>query len=396
MSASRQRTQVAIIGGGPAGLLLSHILDQQGIDTIVLERQSKDYVLARIRAGVLEAGSVQLLRDVGLGARMDQHGKPKDGTGIVWQNKPAFYINTAEWTGKQIMAYGQTAITEDLYAARERDGGHIINEAANVALHDLTSDTPHVTYEKDGVICRIDCDFVAACDGFHGIGRQSIPSDVLKTFERVYPFGWLGIMAKVPPLPDFVYAYHEKGFALAAQRNPMLSRYYVQCDATDTIDAWSDDRFWDELLARFPSDMASQIVTGPSIEKSIAPLRSFVAEPMQYGRMYLAGDAAHVVPPTGAKGLNLAFSDIYYLSRGFIEHYKNTRAHYLETYSQMALRRVWSAVNLSWRLTKLLHRFPQEDPFDERIRQNDYDLLLTSPAVQSALAHEYVGLPYED
>lgn len=396
MPPTHQRTKVAIVGGGPAGLLLSHILDQNGIDSIVLERQSKAYVLARIRAGVLEAGSVQLLRDVGLGTRMDQLGKAKDGTGIVWQDKPAFYINTAEWTGKQIMAYGQTAITEDLYAARERDGGQIINEAANVVLHDLKSDTPYVTFELEGAPCRIDCDFVAACDGFHGIGRQSIPAEILKTFERVYPFGWLGIMAQVPPLPDFVYAYHERGFALAAQRNPMLSRYYVQCDATDTIDAWSDERFWDELLSRFPPDIAGQIVTGPSIEKSIAPLRSFVAEPMQYGRMFLAGDAAHVVPPTGAKGLNLAFSDVYYLSRGFIEHYSKAREHYLETYSQMALRRVWSAVNLSWRLTKLLHRFPQEDPFDERIRQNDYDLLLSSPAVQSALAHEYVGLPYED
>ena len=271
------RTQVAIIGGGPAGLLLSHILDQNDIANVVLERQSKAYVLARIRAGVLEPGSVDLLRSAGLGARMDEFGKAKDGTGIVWQDRPDFFIDTKRWTGKQIMAYGQTAITEDLYAARKRDGGNVINEAVDAALHDIATDAPYVTFDKDGEARRLDCEFVAGCDGFHGVSRTAIPDHVLRTFERVYPFGWLGIMAEVPPLKDFIYAYHARGFALAAQRNPMLSRYYVQCDPGDSIDDWPDDRFWEELLARFPPEIAADITTGPSIEKSIAPLRSFVA-----------------------------------------------------------------------------------------------------------------------
>lgn len=389
------RTQVVVIGGGPAGLLLSHILDQNNIDNILLERQTKEHVLGRIRAGVLEAGSVQLLRDAGLGARMDAEGKAKNGTAIVWQDKPDYFIDTAKWTGKQMMAYGQTYITEDLYVARERDGGNLVNEAVDATLFDLTTSAPYVTYQKDGVSHRIDCDYVAGCDGFHGASRQAIPDDVLRVYERVYPFGWLGIMAEVPPLEDFVYAYHDRGFALAAQRNPMLSRYYVQCDIDDKTDDWPDDRFWQELLARFPAEVACQITTGPSIEKSIAPLRSFVAEPMRHGRLFLAGDAAHIVPPTGAKGLNLAFSDVYYLSRALIEHYAGAGDRYLDSYSEMALRRVWGAENLSWRLTKLLHVFPGEDPFDQKIRQNDYDTLLHAEFAQQALAHEYIGLPFE-
>ena len=389
------RTQVAIVGGGPAGMLLSHLLDQNGIDNVVLERQTKAHVLGRIRAGVLEAGSVQLLRDAGLGDRMDAEGKAKNGTAIVWQDKPGHFIDTAKWTGKQMMAYGQTYITEDLYAARERDGGNVVNEAADATLHDLTTAAPYVTYQKDDATHRVDCDFVAGCDGFHGASRQAIPDDVLRTYERVYPFGWLGIMAEVPPLEDFVYAYHSDGFALAAQRNPMLSRYYVQCDITDETGQWSDDRFWQTLLSRFPDDLACRITTGPSIEKSIAPLRSFVAEPMRYGALFLAGDAAHIVPPTGAKGLNLAFSDVYYLSRAFIEHYARGADKYLDSYSEMALRRVWGAENLSWRLTKLLHVFPGEDPFDQKIRQNDYDTLLRAEPAQQALAYEYIGLPFE-
>ncbi len=391
-----QRSRVVIIGGGPAGLLLSHMLDLIGIDNIVLERQSKAHVLSRIRAGVLEAGSVKLLRDLGLGERMDRDGKPKDGTAIVWQDKPDFFIDTARWTGKQMMAWGQTAITEDLYAARERDGGNIVNEARDVALHDIDSGDPYVTYVHEGKACRVDCDFIAGCDGFHGPSRQAIPASVLRTFERTYPFGWLGIMVERPPLEDFIYAYHEKGFALAAQRNPMLSRYYVQVDIDDDIADWPDDRFWQTFLDRFPPQLGSKVVTGPSIEKSIAPLRSFVAEPMRHGRLLLAGDAAHIVPPTGAKGLNLAFSDVYYLSRALERHYKARDDHYLDSYSEMTLRRVWSAENLSWRLTKLLHVFPGEDPFDQKIRQNDYDVLLTSEPAQQALAYEYIGLPFED
>ncbi|OKL45680.1 4-hydroxybenzoate 3-monooxygenase [Pseudovibrio exalbescens] len=395
MSAHRQHTQVAIIGGGPAGLLLSHILQQNGIDSIVLERQSKDYVLARIRAGFLEAGTIKLLRDVGLGERMDREGLPKNGGAIAWQGKEGLYIDTAKWTGQQMMAYGQTAITEDLYAARERDGGHVINEARDVTLHDLTSDAPRVTYTKDGQTFEVTCTLVAGCDGFHGVSRQSIPTDVLRTFERAYPFGWLGIMAEVPPLKDLVYAYHEEGFALASQRNPMLSRYYVQCDINDAVENWSDDRFWEALLRRMPADVSAKITTGPSIEKSIAPLRSFVAEPMQYGRLYLAGDAAHIVPPTGAKGLNLAFSDVYYLSRGMIEYFNRRNDAHLSRYSKTALRRVWSAENFSWRMTQLLHAFPNEDPFTRRLQANTYDMLLSHEPMQQALAYEYVGLPFE-
>ncbi len=387
---------VVIIGGGPAGLLLSHMLDLNGIGNVVLERHSKAYVLSRIRAGVLEPGSVNLLREVGLGERMDRDGKAKDGTAIVWQDKPDFFIDIARWTGKQMMAYGQTAITEDLYAARERDGGRIVNEAQNVALHGIDGPHPYVTFETESGIHRIECDFIAGCDGFHGPSRQAIPDAVLRIYERVYPFGWLGIMVERPPIGDFTYAYHEQGFALAAQRNPMLSRYYVQVDSGDRIEDWPDDRFWEAFLARFPSELGAQVVTGPSIEKSIAPLRSFVAEPMRYGRLLLAGDAAHIVPPTGAKGLNLAFSDVFYLSRAFNAHYGSGDSRYLETYSDMALRRVWGAENLSWRLTKLLHVFPDEDPFDQKIRQNDYDTLLESEPAQQALAYDYAGLPFED
>lgn len=390
------RTQIAIIGGGPAGLTLSHILDQAGIDNVVLERQSKEYVLGRIRAGVLEHGSAQLLRDIGLGERMDKEGKAKDGTRIVWQDRPDFFIDTKKWTGKQMMAYGQTNITEDLYEARERDGAQIYTEASDVELHDVTDDKPFITFTHKGVKSRIDCDFIAGCDGFHGPSRTAIPTDIRKEYERVYPFGWLGIMVEKPPLEDFIYAYHSEGMAMAAQRNPMLSRYYIQVPTSEKIEDWSDQRFWDTLLHRFPDDLASQIQTGPSIEKSIAPLRSFVSEPMSYGNLFLAGDAAHIVPPTGAKGLNLAFSDVYYLSRAFKSFYQEKSKHYLRKYSEMALRRVWAAENVSWKLTKLLHYFPEEDSFDQKVRESDYDLLLSSEDHQRALAFEYIGLPFED
>src|SRR5215831_16071456 len=310
MTAATQRTQVAIIGGGPAGLLLSHILDRNGIDSIVLERQSRRHVLERIRAGVLEAGTIALLREVGLGERMDREGHPHDGSAIAWEGRPRFFIDTRKFTGKRMMAYGQTAITEDLYAARDAAGGQIIDEAANVRLHELTSDRPHVTYEKEGS-WRIDCDYVAGCDGQHGVSRSSLPVSLLKTYDRSYPFGWLGIMSETPPFPELCYCYHRRGFALASMRTPMLSRYYIQCDLDAKLEEWPDERFWQEFKARCPKDMADRIVTGPSIEKSVAPLRSFVAEPMRYGRLFLAGDAAHIVPPTGAKGLNLAVSDVF-------------------------------------------------------------------------------------
>jgi len=389
------KTQVCIIGGGPAGLMLSHILDANGIDNVVLERQSKDYVLGRIRAGVLEANTVQMLRDYGLSERMDQIGKPKDGTRILWENRPEFFIDVKKWTGKQMMAYGQTYITEDLYAARDRDGGAVICEARNVALHEIESDSPHVTYEKDGVRHRVECRFIAGCDGFHGPSRKAIPERSRSEYLREYPFGWMGVMVEQPPLDDFIYAYHSEGMAMAAQRNPMLSRYYVQAPITDAPEDWSDERFWDTLLHRFPADVAARIRTGPTIEKSMAPLRSFVSEPMRHGSLFLAGDAAHIVPPTGAKGLNLAFSDVHYLQRALVAFFKDGQGALIERYSDTALRRVWSAENISWRLTKLLHVFPGEDAFAQKIRENDYDLLLMSEAAQHALAYEYIGLPFE-
>jgi p-hydroxybenzoate 3-monooxygenase len=374
---------VAIIGGGPAGLLLSHMLDLHGIDSIVVERQSRTHVLKRIRAGVLEAGTVELLREVGLGRRMDREGHPHDGAAIAWAGRERFFIDTKKYTGKAMMAYGQTAITEDLYAARDAAGGRIVDEAGNVTPHELTSERPFVTYDKDGNSHRIACDYIAGCDGFHGVSRQSIPSSVLRTFDKGYPFGWLGIMSETPPFPDLCYCYHPRGFALASMRNPMLSRYYIQCDLDTQLEAWPDERFWAEFKARCPQEMADAIVTGPSIEKSIAPLRSFVAEPMRYGRLFLAGDAAHIVPPTGAKGLNLAVSDVFYLSRAFADVYRHSNTRYLGSYSETALRRVWGAVRLSWWLTNLLHRFPGDTAFDQRMKESQLDYLASSKHAQA-------------
>lgn len=389
------RTQVAIIGGGPAGLLLSHILDRNGIDSIVLERHSRQHVLQRIRAGALEQGSTDLLRELGLGARMDREGRPHDGTAIVWEGKGRFFIDAKRHTGKTMMGYGQTALTEDLYAARDTAGGQIVDEAADVALHDLTSARPFVTYRKNGQAHRVDCDYVAGCDGSHGVSRQSIPASLVRTFERTYPFGWLGIMSETPPYREFCYCSGSRGFALLSMRKPMLSRYYIQCDIGTRLEDWPDERFWAELKARCPPEIAQSLVTGPTIEKSIAPLRSFIAEPMQHGRLYLAGDAAHVVPPTGAKGLNLAISDVFYLSRGLIETYKAGKTRYLDSYSEMALRRVWGAVRMSWWMTMLLHRFPNETAFEQRMRESQFDYLLASEHAQASLAEQFAGMPFE-
>ena len=387
------QTQVAIIGGGPAGLLLSQMLHLQGVDSIVLELRSRAYVLQRIRAGLLEWGSVEILRDAGVGERLDREGFFHDGSMMVWAGARQCLIDTRKFAGRQMVAYGQTNITEDLYAARDAMGGTIIDEALDVTPHAIDTDRPRVSFVKDGREQRINCDFIAGCDGSYGVSRTAIPAAVLRTYEKVYPFGWLGIMSKTPPLADIIYANHPRGFALASQRNPMLSRYYIQCDKDTDIADWPDDRFWPELKARFPRAIADEITTGPSIEKSIAPLRSFVAEPMSYGRLYLAGDAAHIVPPTGAKGLNLAISDVYYLSRALASFYNLGDSAGLDGYSQTALKRVWGAVRISWYLTNLLHRFPDQGEFDLRMQENELEHLANSEAAMRNLAEQYIGMP---
>jgi p-hydroxybenzoate 3-monooxygenase len=388
----RLSTPVAIIGGGPAGMLLSHMLGLDGVESAVIERQPRDHVLKRIRAGVLEHGTVKLLRDVGLSERMDREGRAHEGTWIAWENRRPFLIDTMKFVGKQMWAFGQTAMTEELYRMRQRDDGLVIDEAENVAIHGVDSDAPFVTFEKHGEAFRIDCAYVAGCDGFHGVSRGCIPN--AKTFERAYPFGWLGIMSETPPLGEIMYAQHSRGFALASQRNPMLSRYYIQCDLTEKLEDWPDERFWEELKRRFPIDIADGIVTGPSIEKSIAPLRSFVCEPMRHGRLLLAGDAAHIVPPTGAKGLNLAVSDVYYLHRALTAQLRLNDARLLDAYSDTALKRVWGAERISWQLTKMLHVFPDDDDFGRRVALNEFDHLCASERAQAAFAEQYAGLDY--
>jgi p-hydroxybenzoate 3-monooxygenase len=388
------RTQVTIIGAGPSGLLLSQLLNLAGIATVVIERQTKDYVLKRIRAGVLEAGTVDLLRKAGVGARMDREGLPHEGFFLAAQNRQ-FRVALTENCGKRVMVYGQTEVTKDLYEAQRIMGTILVEEAAEVELHDVTTTKPFVTYTKDGIESRIDCDFIAGCDGFHGVSRQTIPADQRKEFERVYPFGWLGILSETPPAShELIYANHTRGFALASMRNTNLSRYYLQVPLEDKVENWSDAAFWDELKRRLPSEVSESIVTGPSIEKSVAPLRSFVCETMRWGNLFLCGDAAHIVPPTGAKGLNLAVSDVHYLSEGLKLHYAEKSDVLLEAYSGTALARVWKAIRFSWWMTTLLHRFPQQTEFEQRIQESEIDYIATSHAAQSVVAENYTGLPF--
>lgn len=389
------KTQIGIIGGGPAGLLLSQILHLQGIESVILERQSRDYVLGRVRAGVLEQGLTEMLRDAQVGARMDREGQIHGGFHLAFGGRMERIDMEGLTGGKTVMVYGQTEVTRDLYEARDTMGGTVIDEAANVMPHDLESDAPYLTFEKDGARERLDCDFIAACDGFHGVGRRSMPDSILKTYERVYPFGWLGVLSRTRPVDDeLIYANHARGFALCSMRSSSLSRYYVQCAVDEDIAEWPDDRFWDELKSRLPEDVAARLETGPSIEKSIAPLRSFVAEPMRHGRMFLAGDAAHIVPPTGAKGLNLAASDVYYLSRALIAQYADGDENGLLDYSRTALARVWKAERFSWSMTMMMHNFPDQGAFGAKMQQAELDYLTSSRAAMTAMAENYVGLPY--
>lgn len=389
------KTQVAIIGAGPSGLLLGRLLELQGIDNIIIEAKSPDYVLSRIRAGVLEQGTQNLLREAKVSDRMDREGLVHDGFALSFLGREE-RIDLKELTqGKTVMVYGQTEVTKDLMEARALSGAVTIYEADDVTPHGFYGDAPSITYKKDGQLHTIECEYIAGCDGFHGIARKSIPQDAIKLFERVYPFGWLGVLSRTPPVShELIYANHERGFALCSMRSEMLSRYYVQCDVNEKIEEWSDDRFWDELRSRLPEATANALVTGESIEKSIAPLRSFVAEPMQFGRLYLVGDAAHIVPPTGAKGLNLAASDVYTLYHIMRKRYKEGRLDLLQKYSEICLRRVWKAERFSWWMTSILHKF-SDDPFNQRIQEAELSYYTSSVAGRTTIAENYVGLPYE-
>ncbi|MGY2374951.1 4-hydroxybenzoate 3-monooxygenase [Pseudomonas sp. SDO524_S393] len=390
------KTQVAIIGAGPSGLLLGQLLHNAGIQTLILERQSADHVQGRIRAGVLEQGMVDLLREAGVSQRMDTEGLVHHGFELAL-NGQRIHIDLKGLTGGQsVMIYGQTEVTRDLMAARAAAGITTFYQASRVQPHDLKSDQPWLTFEHQGEAFRLECDYIAGCDGFHGVARQSIPSEALQVFERVYPFGWLGLLADTPPVHDeLVYARHPRGFALCSMRSPTRSRYYLQVPVEEALDEWTDQRFWDELKTRLPEELAAGLVTGPSIEKSIAPLRSFVVEPMQYGRLFLLGDAAHIVPPTGAKGLNLAASDVSTLYRILLKVYREGRVELLEKYSSICLRRVWKAERFSWWMTSMLHRFPEADGFSQRIAESELDYFVHSQAGRKTIAENYVGLPYE-
>jgi p-hydroxybenzoate 3-monooxygenase len=389
------RTQVGIIGGGPSGLLLSQLLHLQGIDSVVLERRSRDYVLGRVRAGVLEQGFAALLRQAQVGERMDREGQVHEGFFIAHGGMKQRIDLTSLTGGKSVLVYGQTELTRDLYEARDRLGGIVIHNADNVRLHDLESARPYLTYEHGGKRARVDCDYIVGCDGSHGVSRQAIPKERLRTFERIFPFGWLGVLTHTPPVsPELIYASHERGFALCSLRSASLSRYYVQVPLTDSIDDWSDERFFEELKTRLPSEVADALITGPSVEKSIAALRSFVAEPMRHGSLFLAGDAAHIVPPTGARGLNTAGSDVYYLYQALVDHYRKSDDRGLEGYSDRALARVWKGQRFSWWMTTMLHRFPDASPYEQKLPEIELAYLFSSQHALASLAENYVGLPF--
>jgi len=389
------KVQVCIIGGGPSGLLLSQLLHLQGIETIVLEKYSRDHVLARIRAGVLEHGFAKLMREAQCGERMDREGEIHNGIRIAHDGAIERVDLHKYSDGSSVIVYGQTELTRDLYDARDRMGGKVVHDAEDVTPHDVNSDKPYVTYRAGDHIVRIDCEYIIGADGFHGVSRKSVPKVVLREYERVYPFGWLGVLSRTKPVsPELIYAKHQRGFALCSLRSQVLSRYYIQVSLTDSTEDWPDDAFWTELKRRLPEDVATQLITGPSIEKSIAPLRSFVAEPMRYGRLFLAGDAAHIVPPTGARGLNSAASDIYYLYHAMVDHYEKGNDAGLDSYSKRALARVWKAQRFSWWMTMLLHRFPGNIPYDDKLQETDLAYLFSSEAALRSLAENYVGLPF--
>lgn len=389
------RTQVAIVGAGPAGLLLGHLLRAAGVDCIIVERQSRDYVESRIRAGVLESVTTDLLRQLGIDARLDAEGMVEDGFNLATDDQ-VIRIDIKALTGRQVTVYGQTEVTRDLIAAAPERGLEIVFEAGDLALHDIASDAPFVTYAKDGEAHRIDAAYIAGCDDFHGPSRKAVQAanPAAREYERAYPFGWLGILADVPPChPELIYANTAAGFALASMRSPTRSRYYIQVPLTERIEDWPEERLWDELEARFTPLADRPVTRGPALEMSIAPLRSYVFEGMRHGRLFLAGDAAHIVPPTGAKGLNLAASDVAYLAEALIAALQRNEAAGLEGYEAKALSRIWKAERFSWSLTKLMHRFPDDGPFEHRMQRAELEYLASSRAMQTAIAENYVGLP---
>jgi p-hydroxybenzoate 3-monooxygenase len=389
------RTQVAIIGAGPSGLLLSQILSLHGIDNIVLERQSREHVAGRIRAGVLEQGTVDLLLQAQIGERMLKERLVHEGV-VLGFDGHSVRIDLKALTGKSVSVYGQTELTKDLIDARIAAGAKLIFGAVEVAVQDFDRAHPVVRYRVNGQSHELSCDFIAGCDGYHGVCRQSVPAGAIQTLERTYPFGWLGVLADVPPAAhELIYSNHARGFALCSMRSLTRSRYYVQCGLDEKLEAWPDTRFWDELRMRLPDEVAQKVVAGPAIEKSIAPLRSFVVEPLRFGQLFLVGDAAHIVPPTGAKGLNLAAADVRVLSAALVDFYQSGRRTLLDSYSERALRRAWKAVRFSWWFTSIMHKF-SEDAFNHRLQLAELDYLSGSTAALTSLAENYVGLPFED